>query len=268
MNSNTSYLSVRGVGKKFVSSSGETHVAVGSVDLDIGEHEFVSIIGHSGCGKSTILRMIAGLEPCEQGRIELDGKPVQSPSAERGLVFQEYALFPWRNVRENVGFGLELRGVPKAELDSTPRQLSEFKGKVIVVVFGFTHCPDVCPTTLYELSLSMKQLEEQSKDVQVIFVTLDPHRDTNKILSKYVTAFHPTFIALRGSARETVSAVRDFRVFFKKVPGKTAQTYSIDHSVGVYLFDRTGKPRIYARSAEAKTLVPDLKRLLSEKVPG
>lgn len=119
MSLNTNYLSVRGVGKTFVSSSGETHVAVGSVDLDIGEHEFVSIIGHSGCGKSTILRMIAGLEPCEQGRIELDGKPVQSPGAERGLVFQEYALFPWRTVRENVGFGLELRGVPKSELDST-----------------------------------------------------------------------------------------------------------------------------------------------------
>lgn len=150
----------------------------------------------------------------------------------------------------------------------TPRQLTEFKGKVVAVVFGFTSCPDVCPTTLYELSQSMKQLGEQSKDVQVIFVTLDPSRDTNKVLSQYVSAFHPTFIALRGSIRETVSAVHHFRVFFKKIPGKTAQTYSIDHSVGVYLFDRTGKPRIYARSAEAKTLIPDLKRLLSEKVPG
>jgi NitT/TauT family transport system ATP-binding protein len=89
------------------------------VDLSIGEHEFVSIIGRSGCGKSTILRMVAGLESYEQGLIELDGQQIHGPSAERGLVFQEYVLFPWRTVNKNIGFGLEIRNLPKAEIDST-----------------------------------------------------------------------------------------------------------------------------------------------------
>lgn len=125
MTTSKGYLSIRGVGKTFTAASGQKHVAVGEVDLDVGDHEFVSIIGHSGCGKSTILRMIAGLEPCEQGRIELDGRQVLGPAAERGLVFQEYALFPWRTVRENIGFGLELRGEARQQIDTTVSRFVE-----------------------------------------------------------------------------------------------------------------------------------------------
>lgn len=128
MRTDNSFLSIRGVNKSFASASGQQHVAIRDVDLDIGEREFVSIIGHSGCGKSTLLRMIAGLEPCEHGIIELEGSPVKGPAAERGLVFQEYALFPWRTVRQNIGFGLELRDVPKKEVDQTVSRFVEMIG--------------------------------------------------------------------------------------------------------------------------------------------
>lgn len=128
MKSDQSFLSVRGVNKSFTSASGQQHVAVQDVNLEIGEREFVSIIGHSGCGKSTLLRMIAGLESCEQGAIELEGRQVHGPAAERGLVFQEYALFPWRTVRQNIGFGLELRDVPDNEIDSTVSHFVEMIG--------------------------------------------------------------------------------------------------------------------------------------------
>lgn len=109
------FLSVRGLCKTFNSASGGRVQAIAHVDLDLGAHEFVSVIGRSGCGKSTMLRMIAGLEPCEVGDIRLDGRKVEGPSPERGLVFQEYALFPWRTVRQNIAFGLELKGMPVAE---------------------------------------------------------------------------------------------------------------------------------------------------------
>lgn len=122
------FLSVRGVNKSFTSASGQQHVAVHNVNLEVGEGEFVSIIGHSGCGKSTLLRMVAGLESCEHGAIELDGQRVAGPAAERGLVFQEYALFPWRTVRENIGFGLELRDVPSQEIESTVSRFVEMIG--------------------------------------------------------------------------------------------------------------------------------------------
>lgn len=145
------------------------------------------------------------------------------------------------------------------------RQLNDFRGKVVVIAFGFTNCPDVCPTTLHELAQSMTLLKEQSKEVQVLFVTLDPARDSAKLLSQYVPAFDPSFIALRGSAEETAKTARDFRVFYAKVPGKTATTYTMDHTVGVYLVDRSGRPRVFARSSEPKILLPDIQRLLLSK---
>lgn len=145
------------------------------------------------------------------------------------------------------------------------RRLGEFKGKVVIVSFGFMHCPDVCPTTLSELALSVEMLKEEGKDVQVLFVTFDPVRDTRLGLSQYVSAFHPSFIALRGSPEETKKVTQDFRVLYKEVPDEKTTSYSIEHTVGVYLFDRTGKARIYARSADPKALLPEIKRLLAMK---
>ena len=116
MSDRQDFLSIRGLRKTYSGlSGGRSVMAIANIDLDLGEHEFVSVIGRSGCGKSTILRMIAGLEPCEEGDIRLDGVKVKGPAPERGLVFQEYALFPWRTVRQNIAFGLELKGMPKAE---------------------------------------------------------------------------------------------------------------------------------------------------------
>lgn len=116
-----SFLRVQNVSKSYrlPSATGGNLTVLSDVNMEIGPHDFVSIIGRSGCGKSTILRMIAGLVSCEQGNITLDGQKVDGPSADRGLVFQEYALFPWRTVRENIAFGLELRKAPKDEINQT-----------------------------------------------------------------------------------------------------------------------------------------------------
>lgn len=143
------------------------------------------------------------------------------------------------------------------------RDLNEFEGKVVVVTFGFTRCPDVCPTALTELAHAVESVHGKGKEVQVLFITLDPERDTGNILSQYVPAFHPSFIALRGSEQETVKAARDFRVLYRKVPGQEAKSYTIDHTAGAYLFDRTGKARAYVQSVESKNLLPEIERLLA-----
>lgn len=142
----SNFLSIRGVNKSFESASGQKHVAIRDVNLEIAEREFISIIGHSGCGKSTLLRMIAGLESCEEGIIELEGNKVLGPAAERGLVFQEYALFPWRTVKQNIGFGLEVRDVPSREID---RIVSRY-----IDMIGLKSFEDSLP---WELSGGMRQ---------------------------------------------------------------------------------------------------------------
>ena len=129
MSDRNEFLSIKGLRKTFSGlSGGRSVLAIANINLCIGEHEFVSVIGRSGCGKSTILRMIAGLEPCEEGEILLDGRRVQGPAPERGLVFQEYALFPWRTVRQNICFGLELKKMPKTEQEATAQRYIELIG--------------------------------------------------------------------------------------------------------------------------------------------
>ncbi|MBX3672742.1 MAG: ABC transporter ATP-binding protein [Burkholderiales bacterium] len=120
MTSKSDFLSIRRLSKTYAAqAAGRKFTAISNVSLDLGEQEFVSIIGKSGCGKSTMLRMVAGLEPVEEGEILLDGNRVAGPAPERGLVFQEYALFPWRTVHQNIAFGLELKKMPRSEQDST-----------------------------------------------------------------------------------------------------------------------------------------------------
>lgn len=129
MKGDARFLSIEGLGKSYRSQSNGAQIrAIQGVNLEIGAHEFVSIIGRSGCGKSTILRMIAGLVPCEEGRILLDGQRVVGPSAERGLVFQEYALFPWRTVSDNIGFGLEIKGMGAKERAHTIHRFVDLIG--------------------------------------------------------------------------------------------------------------------------------------------
>jgi protein SCO1/2 len=135
-----------------------------------------------------------------------------------------------------------------------PRTLEDFRGQVVVMFFGFTHCPDVCPTTLAELAGAVKKLGPSGEKVQVLLVTVDPERDTPELLAKYVTAFNPKFLALRGNADETARVAKEFKVIFQKVAGPRPENYSMDHSAGSYIFDRQGRLRLYVgygRGADA-----------------
>ena len=142
-----------------------------------------------------------------------------------------------------------------------PRRLEDWRGKVVVLFFGFTHCPDVCPTTLADLSQVMKQLGPDAERVQVLFVTVDPERDTPEVLGKYVGAFDPRFLGLYGDAAATQRAAREFKVFYEK--RKTADGYSVDHSGQTYVIDAQGRLRLFVRPDRiAADLPEDLKTLL------
>ena len=150
--------------------------------------------------------------------------------------------------------------------DGKRRSLAEFKGRVVVVFFGFTQCPDVCPTTLVELAAVKKQLGADGDKVQGIFVTVDPERDTPELLKAYVDNFGAGFIALRGTHEETLASAKHFKVFYAKVPGKTDTSYTIDHTAGSYLFDPQGRVRLFTRHGTgAEALAHDLKILLAGK---
>jgi len=156
-------------------------------------------------------------------------------------------------------------GLSLQDVDGQPRTLAQYKGKVLVVFFGYTQCPDVCPTTMGELAAVKQQLGEQGKDVLPIFVTLDPDRDTGPVLKAYMANFGPDFIALRGTPEQTLAAAKGFKVFFAKVPGKTESSYTLDHTAGSYLFDRQGRVRVFTRyGGGPDVLAQDLKQLLAE----
>jgi protein SCO1 len=143
------------------------------------------------------------------------------------------------------------------------RNMSDFAGKVVVLFFGYTHCPDVCPTTMSDLKNAIKLLGDKSNEVQVLFVTVDPERDTQEVLAKFVPSFDARFIGLRGNAQETEATLKNFKIFYAKVNGKGANDYTIDHSAGMYIFDKTGKIRLYVGYGEKPAeLASDIKKLL------
>ncbi|MGZ3253709.1 MAG: SCO family protein [Burkholderiaceae bacterium] len=143
------------------------------------------------------------------------------------------------------------------------RTLADFKGKVVAIFFGYTQCPDVCPTTMSEMANVMKQLGPLSDKVQVLFVTIDPERDTAELLSHYVPAFDPRFLGLRGDAAATEKVAKEFRVFYQKVPGKQPGSYTMDHTAGTYVFDTQGRIRLFIRNGQdTESLVHDIKILL------
>jgi protein SCO1/2 len=143
------------------------------------------------------------------------------------------------------------------------RTLANYRGKLVVVFFGFTQCPDVCPTTLSDMAEVKKRLGKEGDAVQVIFITVDPERDTSPLLAQYVPGFDSSFVGLRGSAEETVAVAKEFKVFYQKVPGRTDTSYTIDHTAGSYVFDRDGKIRLFVRhGTSVDSLVADLKRLI------
>jgi protein SCO1/2 len=152
------------------------------------------------------------------------------------------------------------------DFDGKPRTLADFKGKVTVVFFGYTQCPDACPTTMAELAGIEKSLGPDAARMQVIFITVDPARDTAALLKNYVTNFRPDFLALRGDEAQTKAVTKEFKVFYEKVPGRTDDTYTIDHTAGTYLFDTQGRIRLFAsQSLDPSLLALDIRALLAEK---
>jgi protein SCO1/2 len=152
-----------------------------------------------------------------------------------------------------------------SDTEGKPRSLADFKGKLVVVFFGFTQCPDVCPTTMLELASVKKALGAEGARVQGIFVTIDPDRDTPEVLRSYVANFSPDFVALRGSLAQTQAVAKQFKVFYAKVPGKTEGSYSMDHTAGSYIFDAQGRIRLFTRyGSGADALQHDLKLLLAQ----
>jgi len=150
--------------------------------------------------------------------------------------------------------------------DGQQRTLAEFKGKLLVVFFGYTQCPDVCPTTLVELAEVKRSLGADGARVQGIFVSVDPERDSAALLKSYVSNFGPDIIGLRGSLDETKAVAKEFKVFFAKAPGKTETSYTVDHTAGSYVFDAQGRVRLFTRyGSGAQALADDLKILLAEK---
>lgn len=165
--------------------------------------------------------------------------------------------------------GVDITGVDYAKRlsladpDGQVRSLDEWKGKVVVVFFGYTQCPDVCPATLAELAEVKRALGADGDKVQGVFVSIDPERDTPALLKQYIGNFGPGFVALRGSPEETKAAAKEFKVFYGKVPGKAEGSYTMDHTAGSFLFDPQGRVRLFTRyGSGAQALAGDIKALL------
>jgi protein SCO1/2 len=144
-----------------------------------------------------------------------------------------------------------------------PRTLADYRGKAVVMFFGYTQCPDVCPTTLAELAEVMKKLGPDADRVQVLFVTIDPERDTPELLSKYVPAFDPRFAGLYGDAAATERTAKEFKILYQKRPGATPGSYTMDHSAGTFIFDPQGRLRLYVSYGQGpEVFAHDLRELL------
>jgi protein SCO1/2 len=155
------------------------------------------------------------------------------------------------------------RSLSLPDADGRLRTLADFKGKVTLIFFGYTQCPDVCPTTLAELAQVKKSLGPDGDRVQGVFVTLDPERDTPAMLKSYVGSFDPSFIALSGTPEQTAAAAKEFKVFYNKVPGKSEGSYTLDHTAASFILDRDAKLRLFVRYGSGSTaLADDLRELL------
>ena len=145
------------------------------------------------------------------------------------------------------------------------RSLQDFRGKVVVVFFGFAQCPDVCPTSMAELAQVKQSLGADGDKLQGLFVTVDPERDTPEVLKAYMANFDPSFLALRTSPEGLAALAKDFKVYYKKVEGKTPTSYTMDHSAGSYVYDPQGRLRLYVRyGAGADALLADVRQLLKQ----
>ena len=147
-----------------------------------------------------------------------------------------------------------------------PRTLEDFRGKVVTLFFGFTQCPDVCPSSMLTMSEVMQSLGDDADRVQVLFVTVDPERDTEALLAHYVPVFDERFLGLYGTLEQTAEVAREFRIFYRKAGDTSGMNYTIDHSAGTYLFDPEGRLRLYVRHGEeADVIAADIRQLLAGK---
>ena len=155
------------------------------------------------------------------------------------------------------------QGFSLADQDGRVRTLKDFSGKIVVVFFGFTQCPDVCPTSLAELAEVKKLLGPDGDKLQAIFITVDPERDTPELLKAYMGNFDPSFVALRPTLEQLPGIAKDFKIYYKKVDGRTPTSYTMDHSAGSYIFDGKGRVRLYNRyGSGAEALTSDIRLLL------
>ncbi len=158
------------------------------------------------------------------------------------------------------------RELSLADVEGKPRTLADFKGQVVIVFFGYTQCPDVCPTTMTELAEVKRSLGADGARVVGIFVTVDPERDSAELLKAYMANFGPDMVGLRGTPEQTMAMAKRFKVFYAKVPGNAAGSYSVDHTAGSYVFDTQGRIRLFTRYGTGpKDLADDLRILLAEK---
>ena len=147
-----------------------------------------------------------------------------------------------------------------------PRSLKDFAGKVVVLFFGYTQCPDVCPTSMTDLAEVKKLLGADGDKVQGLFVTIDPERDTPEVLKAYMANFDPTFLALYTTPDKLALIAKDYKIYYKKVEGKTPTSYTMDHSAGSYIYDTQGRLRLYTRyGSGAAAMASDIKLLLQKQ---
>ena len=189
------------------------------------------------------------------GALVLAGCAVLAACSEQGAKFQGVDVSQSNYAQE----------LPLADHNGQQRRLQDFRGKAVVVFFGYTQCPDVCPTSLQELVEAKQLLGAEGERLQGIFVTVDPERDTAELLKAYVENFDPSFLALRGSPEQLAAVAKDFKIYYKKVPGSTPTSYTMDHSAGSYVYDTAGRLRVYNRyGSGAQALAADVKVLLAE----
>ena len=157
------------------------------------------------------------------------------------------------------------RDLPLTDQFGKERSIKDFAGKVVVVFFGYTQCPDVCPTSMSELAEVKRSLGADGDKLQGIFVTVDPERDTPEVLKAYMANFDPSFLALTGTPEQLAAVAKDFKIYYKRVEGQTPTSYTMDHSAGSYVYDTKGRLRVYHRyGAGAQSLAADVRALLDE----
>jgi protein SCO1/2 len=173
------------------------------------------------------------------------------------------------NQEESSYFGTDITGADFAtdfkltDHHGEQRQLADYQGKVVALFFGFTHCPDICPTTMADIAAAVKLMGAQGDEVQVLFVTVDPERDTRDVLARFVPSFDSRFVGLTGTAEEIDETAKTFKIFYSKQQEPGQSGYSFDHSAGVYVFDKQGKIRVYLKYGQKPVeIAHDLSRLL------